>query len=66
MPIHYALFCVLPHSHSWQFALTTLVSLSFSAGSSSSFTQNRGQDNNVKYLKAKLGYKKIKTQVPKP
>lgn len=27
---------------------------------------HRGQDNNVKYLKAKLGYRKIKTQVPRP
>lgn len=26
---------------------------------------HRGQDNNVKYLKAKLGYRKIKTQVPR-
>lgn len=29
------------------------------------FTQNSGQENNVKYLKAELGYEKIKTQVPK-
>lgn len=44
------------------------VSLSFSTGPSSlfSFTQKRGQDNNVKYLKATPGCRKIKTQFPRP
>ncbi|KAG7241137.1 hypothetical protein INR49_025880 [Caranx melampygus] len=28
--------------------------------------ENRREDNNVKYLKAKLGYRKIKSQVPRP
>lgn len=27
---------------------------------------HRGRENNVKYLKAKLGYRKIKTQFPRP
>lgn len=36
------------------------------SASSYSFTQNRREDNNVKYLKAKLGYRKIKSQVPRP
>lgn len=65
---HFVYECLPPSAHSCLFVLCLFIALSFSVGSYSSccFTQNRGQDNNVKHLKAKLGHRKIKDQVPRP